>query len=516
MKFLMLLSEEPLVNAFGWSLLHFVWEGAMVAGLLAVVLKLLSGRSAEVRYGIACGALVLLTVLPLVTFRYLAVTSHAAGRVIMDSAAPRMPVMRLDGGMSGGADSWVREVASALDRILPWILVGWLAGAILFLGRLNVGLVVARRMKSLATQAVSAELQRVFGRLKEGLGIARPVRLMQSALVQVPTVIGWLRPVVLIPVGCLMGLSPVQIEAIFAHELAHIRRHDYLVSVLQSLVEAVLFYHPAVWWVSKHVRKEREDCCDDLAVRTSGDSLAYAKALSLLEEQRSTYPAVSLGANGGALVMRIKRLLGYEEAPAFSQMAGMTLLAVMIAGTALGIGVMARGQSTAEKKLAAEQAAGPRPQMAELYQKWMDEDVVWIITPEERAKFSKLANDGERNEFIKRFWERRGREMPGGENAFRTEYYGRIAYANEHFAASVPGWKTDRGRIYILYARPDSIDSHPLGGEGDAKPFEVWHYKGIEENSPAVQGAHVTKKNVDMKFVDTCSCGNFLLQAAPK
>src|ERR1700679_140873 len=271
MRLLMLLSEERWVRALGWSLLHFVWEGVLVARLLAVGLKLLSGRSAQVRYWFACGALVLMTMLPLATFAYLVVTAHGSRNAITDLGGQRMTVMVVAGGRWGGGVSCVERVAALLDRALPWILAAWMVGVILFLGRLNVGLMVARRMKFLATHSTSAELERVFGQLKARLGISRPVRLVHSALVQVPTVIGWLRPVVLIPVGCLTGLSPVQIKAIFAHELAHIRRHDYLVSVFQSLVESVLFYHPAVWWVSTRVRTEREDCCDDLAVRSSGE-----------------------------------------------------------------------------------------------------------------------------------------------------------------------------------------------------------------------------------------------------
>jgi GWxTD domain-containing protein len=521
MRLLMQLSEAQWVRALGWSLLHFVWQGMIVAALLAVGLKLMRGRSAQARYGLACGALALIAILPLATFAYLVVTAHGARNAITDFAGQRMTVMILSGGIRGSSNSWAGLVTALLDRALPWILAAWMLGVLLFLGRLNVGLMVARRMKLLATHAVSAELQRVFEQLKVSLGIARPVRLAHSALVQVPTVIGWLRPVVLIPVGCLAGLSPVQIQAIFAHELAHIRRHDYLVSVLQSLVEAVLFYHPAVWWASRQVRREREDCCDDLAVSVSGDSLAYAKALSLLEEHRSTYPAVSLGANGGALMMRIKRLLGYEEAPAFSQLAAMMLLVVMVAGIALGVGRLAWGQSTAADKLAAEQAAGPRQAMPTIYQKWLDEDVLWIITPEERAKFSKLQNNDERDEFIKQFWERRNGEAGGdGQNAYRAEYYGRLAYANQHFAAGeIPGWKSDRGRIYVMYGRPDSIDAHPGGGSGEVKPWEVWHYNAIEERSPTVQGGTgepVAKKDVDMRFIDTCSCGNFRLEAWPK
>jgi GWxTD domain-containing protein len=160
--------------------------------------------------------------------------------------------------------------------------------------------------------------------------------------------------------------------------------------------------------------------------------------------------------------------------------------------------------------------------MPEVYQKWLDEDVVWIISQDERAKFMKLENDDERNEFIKQFWDRRDQEIPNGpRDAFRKEYYRRIAYANLHMAAGVAGWKTDRGRIYILYGPPDSVDSHP-SSVGDVKPWEVWHYNAIQEYSPSVQEAQgdraltVTKKDVDMRFVDTCSCGNFLLQTSPK
>ena len=244
--------------------------------------------------------------LPVATFAYLAVTAHD-WQTVAQLGGQRMTIAILSGSISTSASSWFEQLATWLNRVLPWILAVWIIGVFAFLTRLNVGLMVTRRIKLISTHPASAGLHRVFENLKARLEITRSVRLAYSALVQVPTVIGWLRPVVLIPIGCLTGLSSVQIEAVLAHELAHIRRHDYLVSVLQSFVEALLFYHPAVWWVSKQLRIEREDCCDDLAVRVSGDSLAYAKALSFLEEHRSSYPAVSLGANGGALAMRIKR-----------------------------------------------------------------------------------------------------------------------------------------------------------------------------------------------------------------
>lgn len=523
MTSLILFSEHPLVRTFGWSLLHFIWEGAIVAISLAVLLKLLSGRSPQLRYVIACTALALMTALPLMTFGYLAITPQALAPATTYSALLNHSVIRLQDNFSGAANSWLDQIAASLDRCLPWILTTWFAGVLLFLCRLNIGLLVARRMKTIATQAAPVDLQRTFQQLKQRLGITRTIKLANSALVQVPTVIGWLRPIVLVPVGCLTGVAPNQVEAILAHELAHIKRHDYLVSVLQSFVEAMLFYHPAVWWVSKQVRKEREDCCDDLAVSISGDSLAYAKALSILEEQRSSYPAVSLGANGGALVMRIKRLLGYKETPAFSQLAGMTLLAVVVAVAACGIATFAHAQSVTNKQLSAQENSALKS-LPPMYRKWIDEDVRWIITTEERAHYLKLSNDDERNEFIKQFWERRDMEVPGGgENSFRAEYYRRIAYANQHFAAGVPGWRSDRGRIYIVYGKPDEIDSHPTNA-GATKPYEVWHYRSIQDyvvpghpqETNEYQAKLVTRKDVDMKFVDTCSCGKYKLQTASK
>ena len=317
----------PLVHALGWTLLHLCWQGTVVAVVLWCVLGLLGGRSSRARYVAACLALGLMIALPVVTFAHLASGEYQL-RAAFDGPAVAIEsgmVLRVRAGELSAP--WPVQMAVALDHALPWILLAWFAGVILFVGRLNVGLLVARRMRSAGTTAAPAELQQVFEAVRRRLGIARAVRLMHSALVQAPTVIGWLRPVVLIPASCLTGLSTMQIEAILAHELAHIRRHDYLVSVLQSMVETLLFYHPAVWWVSKQIRRERECCCDELAVAVGGDRLAYARALSVLEERRSFYPEVALGANGGVLKMRIKRLLRCKEDAAVSKLEAFTVLA---------------------------------------------------------------------------------------------------------------------------------------------------------------------------------------------
>jgi len=157
-----------------------------------------------------------------------------------------------------------------------------------------------------------------------------------------------------------------------------------------------------------------------------------------------------------------------------------------------------------------ERLKATRIELKGQYKKWLDEDVRWIITDQEAKTFKSLSNDEERDSFIEQFWQRRNPNPDSNDNEYRDEYYARIAYANEHFAAGQPGWMTDRGHIYIAYGKPDSIDSHPSGGsyerpmeEGGGEtstfPFEVWHYRYLEGIGD----------NIDIEFVDTCMCGEY-------
>jgi GWxTD domain-containing protein len=510
MTSLNILSKQPLIHAFGWTLFNFLWQGAIIALVLKFVLRMLIANSSQLRYMAGCCAMGLMVMFPLATFARLAIESTVVSQSSSQSNLEWYEMASLRGGSPGPVTPWVDRIEERFDNSLPWLLTAWLTGTTLFMGRLNIGLIVAWKMKSVSTEAAPIELRSILNDLRSRMGIVRHVGLLNSALVQVPTVIGWLRPAVLIPVGCLAGLSPIQIEAIVAHELAHIRRHDYLVSVFQSLLEAVLFYHPAVWWVSQQMRKEREDCCDDLAVGISGDRLAYARALSFLEERRSSHPVVALGANGGVLAMRIRRLLGYKDAPAYSWLAAGTQLAVVVVAVALCLGTFTRAQTRPDRPSTIE-SNGPSQSSDPAYQRWLDEDVVWIITPEERAAFMHLSSDPERDEFIRQFWLRRDTESAGaGENSARREHYRRIAYSDQHFAVGMAGWKSDRGRIYILYGPPNSIEAHPDGSTTIGRPYETWHYRVIQQHSPTT-----TKNDVDITFVDACNCGNYQLDPVP-
>jgi TonB family protein len=353
-------AEFPaLIRALGWTLLHFCWQGAAVAGLLWCVNALLPVRMPRARYAAASLALAMLVALPVGTFVRLVGAEIRASRELRALPIVMTPAIVVDAG-AGAREPLRQRVERALDASAPWVPALWLVGVVVFLARLNLGLAVARRMRSSVTEPVEEGLREALARLSARMGLRRAVRLVQSAMVEAPTVIGWLRPVVLMPVGCLAGLSTAQMEAILAHELAHIRRHDYLVSVMQSVVEALLFYHPAVWWVSKQMRRERESCCDDVAVQMSGDRVAYARALSWLEEHRVATPEMALGANGGVLTMRIRRLLGLKESAAVSRGVAITLLVAVVAGAVWYAGAMAGAQSSQTQSSFAAPASAPR------------------------------------------------------------------------------------------------------------------------------------------------------------
>lgn len=317
------LLQEPLAQAIGWALLHFVWQGALVGALAAAALAALRRSDADVRYTVAAIALAVMGTLPIVTAvqTYNAAVAErtslpVASGAVVEAATTAMPAVMAQAEMPSvtavpdQASVW--STIAALRSVEPWIpamVASWLAGVAVLTLRLFTGWIWVQRMKSHGASSARRELQLAVARLSKRLHIYRPVRLLESSRVDVPTVIGWLKPVILLPVSALAGLSQAQVEAILAHELAHIRRHDYLVNLLQALLETLLFYHPAVWWLSGRIRAERENCCDDLAVSLCGDRVAYARALADLEELRGSPAHLAMAATGGHLLTRVRRLL---------------------------------------------------------------------------------------------------------------------------------------------------------------------------------------------------------------
>ena len=356
--------SQPAAARVGWTLLHFLWQGAAVAALLAVALLILRNRSPGARYLVACCALIAMLAAPAGTLAWL---SRSAPVVLSGADLPELPEVRGNAGgepmsadMPAGAVEplpspqvvparagkipsappilWKDRALLFIERNLRWLVAGWLAGVTLLAARLMADFIRVQRIRRRGARPVAATLDATARRLALKLGLRRAVLLLESTLAEVPTAIGWLRPVILLPASLLTRLTPAQLEAILAHELAHVRRHDYLVNLFQTVAETLLFYHPAVHWVSRRIRQERELCCDDLAVALCGDTVAYAHALTELAEHAAV-PAPAAGASGGSLLARIRRLLGVKderERLATRWLTGIVPATILIAVLALG------------------------------------------------------------------------------------------------------------------------------------------------------------------------------------
>jgi GWxTD domain-containing protein len=482
MKLLEMLISNPATAAIGWTLLHSLWEGAIVVAVLGAMLLTL--RTARSRYLAACAALLLLVALFTVTLLRLAPES-AHGFPAMDRIAPVGNIVAE--GVS--SDYWRPDLAAAA----PWLALLWVAGVLLMFTRYSVSCISVRRFRRRGVCCAPDAWQREVERLTTRLRISRPVRLLESCLAEAPTVIGHIRPLILMPVGMLAGLSPTQIESILLHELAHIERHDYLINTLQRYVEGLLFYHPAVWWISAVIRTEREHCCDDVVVAISGDPHEYARALAALEQNR--FSPAAIAATGGSLVKRIHRLLYPRTSGMWAPFLAVMILVLTGVATVAAWPAKPSQSNAGAKKPVTERALEPA------YSKWLNEDVAYIIDQAERTAFLHLTTDDERDRFVEQFWERRN-PSPSAPNKFKEEHYRRLAYANRHFASGVPGWQTDLGHVYILYGPPDEKESHPRAAGGSTEIWLYHHVKGVGDNTA-------------FTFVDSTGQGDFRLSPSP-
>ncbi len=377
------LLPESLVHAFGWMILHSLWQSSLVALMLALAMVALRSRSAQMRYTIAVGALALVVAASVVTFThyYQQDQEHQAqeemlqervfaeleaGTPVKSATKPTMKVKTapaITGSSTAAAATPVQSTAQApaegiwsrvndlkalptiagktlnetsvqnaittfqeyFNRHLPLIVTLWFVGVVVLTLKLLSGLAYAQRLKNYRTTLLGEEWQQRLQDIAVRVGLPASLRatvsLVESRLARVPMVLGALKPVILLPISMMSGLSNEQVEIVLAHELAHIARRDYIVNIVQSFVEVVMFYHPAVWWISGIVREEREHCCDDIAVQACGDSFALANALVTLQDRAwndaspAFQPAMAAtgnnnGRDNGQLMKRIKRLLG--------------------------------------------------------------------------------------------------------------------------------------------------------------------------------------------------------------
>lgn len=294
-----LLDMSRQVDTLGNTLLHFLWEGALIGALAAGLLHALRRATARARYTAACLCLLGMAAAPAATYFWLQVAPAA------------VPLTQF----SDSSFAAITESAAATavpPAWMPLLVTVWLAGAVLLLLRLLAGWTLTFRLRCPSSISTPARWLGHVERLRALLRVGRRVGLVFTERVDAPAVTGWLRPVIVMPLH-MLGLTPEQAEVLLAHELAHVRRHDALVNLFQRVMEAILFYHPAVWWLSARIRSEREHCCDDIAIAHCGDPMLYARTLVALEESRASLPTLAMAANGGNLPARIRRILGLRE-----------------------------------------------------------------------------------------------------------------------------------------------------------------------------------------------------------
>ena len=329
-----LLSPETM-RIVALTLLHFLWQGTALAAVAYVSLSLV--RDSSTRYAFLVGLLVLMLAAPVATF--LILNSQATATVSTSSGV-------LNSGLASVTSTHAvaaQHQFTASSRTVPdyfFLLVElWFVGVVLFSLRSAGGFFLVVRLRRKESTPVSQDLLNLCQALQEKMGIARIVRYCESLQLSAPVVVGWIRPVVLLPVSALTGLDETQLQAVIAHELAHIQRLDAFVNLFQIAVESLLFYHPAVWWLGKRIREERENCCDDAAVAVCGSPITYAHALARMAESRVA-PQLVMAANRGPLAARVARLLGIASSSGAQRGANLSvgvlcLSAALLAGSAL-------------------------------------------------------------------------------------------------------------------------------------------------------------------------------------
>lgn len=320
---------ETLFHLIGWSILHAIWQATAIGFALAAVLKLLYWAKPQVRYAFACVALSGMLLLPSVTavvFHSAQITSVVSTMDDTDPGEKPYSELRVQRdnrteGFSGSqtTDSRNMPVKSGNafsivgDKVLPFLTLIWLLGVVFYASRLGQGMYSITRLRRNKSRISAPMLTDLLNDLTRRLGLERKIEIYVSPLINTPMTMGWIYPLVLIPPSSLLGLSPHQLQTIIAHELIHIKRYDYVINVLQSVVETLLFFHPAASWASRKIREEREFVCDDLTVALCADPVDYARALTRLARFQQQEEKLALASTDGQLRGRINRIVSHPQ-----------------------------------------------------------------------------------------------------------------------------------------------------------------------------------------------------------
>lgn len=321
MKILTQFIPEEIVEALGWTFFHSIWQFALIAVLLGLVLSVLGKFSSQFRYFLVSSSYVFLLTVAIYTFvdnchkQEIALPSEnttVEKAKVPFSAEPLIHSESLLNTVSEEETifaSLVADIKTFFSQYFPILVMVWILGVFLLALRFLGNFVYVHRLKNYRVIQPESQWQQRMLELKTKIGIEKQVEIMQSALAKAPMVIGAFKPLILLPLSTFSGISAREMECIIAHELAHIKRHDYLLNLLQKIIEILFFYHPAIWWISSMIKSERENCCDDIAISVTGDSVNLVKALAAIEEKRQNEELAVAFSGNNKLIKRIKRLL---------------------------------------------------------------------------------------------------------------------------------------------------------------------------------------------------------------
>jgi bla regulator protein blaR1 len=321
MNFIQGILPDRIIDTIGWTILHSLWQGLIIGILLFLLLYFYRNHNAEIRYNLSVFSLILFFGISVLTFIFYfkdairtdGITEH--GILIPDnrngSFFSETHSVATDSAVMGS----IQSLTDAISSKFPFIITLYLVGVFIISARMTGGIFMTQRLRKSCLYEIPEELQKKFLHLISIMNIHKSVSINGSSLISVPSVVGYLKPVILIPFTALTHIPVDQLEAIIAHELAHIRRHDYLVNLFQLFMEALFFYHPVMWIIQKRIRKERENCCDDLALSYSQGQINYIKALTSIQEipSQSGFPLLALGSDKHHLLIRIVRILKKEK-----------------------------------------------------------------------------------------------------------------------------------------------------------------------------------------------------------
>jgi len=512
-------------NDFLWYLAVLSCRSLGLACLAWLALRGFRVKSASVKHAVwtVATAVMLLQIavspaLPSVPLRVLAPVSDVGRTLTAQVELPPVPVPFSNSAGRHLAVTW-REIVSGIYAMVAFALLVQLA----------FGYLLARR---LVRRSKPVDLPRV----------------RESESISVPMTVGQIAPAILLPLGW-REWDPAKLRGVLGHEEAHIRRADWAIGVMARINCCVFWFHPLAWWLKRELALLAEYACDDSVLAQMGDRRQYAQALleiayamksahgrllrdavpmaketnvkkrmeQILDDTRTIPPA--FGRRGWVALLMCALPVGYfasavQLAPAQSR----TVIAVAEPSTAPDPPQPAKqpariiAQTRRDNGQPLSPQAGPTPVrdraavLASLetpYQEWLNEDVVYIISDDESRAFRRLQTDEERQQFILQFWLRRDPTPGTEENEFKEEMYRRIAFTNDRFSTAIPGWKTDRGAIYIKYGPPDALDSH--GATPNTYPYETWTYRYLEGIGT----------NVALEFVDPTMTGRYHLTKDP-